>query len=311
MTTTKTTTKKNLLSEKAILASLTIGGWSARKYDEKVTAETNRRNNAKEDAGRYNKLLIAKDSIGEINQIMGKARTASYHLTMPWLDDGARILPSALYDEYAKTMRAFRVEYEAAVKKFAEGYPMMVEAAKERLNGMFNAEDYPDVEEMTMYDYKKNPWGRFKFETILLPCPDASDFRVDLADEHANDIRADIETRMNAALQNAMTGPIQRVMSVVGAMVDRLTAYKPAKPGSGKRSEGTFRDSLVDNIRDLVELLPSFNIAGDKALTDITVRMKAELCRNDADVLRDDPKVREATKKAAKAILADAEQMMG
>jgi hypothetical protein len=306
-----TSTTKNLLSQKAILSSLTIGGWSARKYDEKVTRETNARNNAKEDAGRYNKLLIAKDGIQEINRIMGAARTAHYQLTMPWLDDGARILPSALYDEYAKTTRTFRAEYEAAVKKFAEGYPQLVADAKQRLNGMYNPEDYPDVAEMSMYDYQKNPWGRFRFDVIMLPCPDAADFRVDLADEHAEDIRADIEQRMNAALQNAMTGPIQRIINVVGAMVDRLSAYKPAKPGSGKRSEGTFRDSLVDNIRDLVDLLPAFNLAGDKALADITTRLRNELCKNDAEVLREDQKVRDATKKAAKSILAEAEAMMG
>jgi hypothetical protein len=304
-------TTKNLLSQKAILSSLTIGGWSARKYDDKVTKETNARNNAKEDAGRYNKLLIAKEGIQEVSRIMGAARAEHYRLTMPWLDDGARILPSALYDEYAKTTRTFRAEYEAAVKKFAEGYPQLVEDAKSRLNGMFNEEDYPDAEEMTMFDVKKNPWGRFRFDVIMMPCPDAADFRVDLADEHAADIKADIEERMKAALQNAMTGPIQRIMLVVGAMVDRLTAYKPAKPGSGKRAEGLFRDSLVDNIRDLVELLPSFNLAGDKALTDLTARLRNELCRNDAEVLREDKAVRDATKKAAKSILAEAEAMMG
>src|SRR5258708_4226650 len=107
-----TKTHKNLLSQKAILTSLTIGGWSARRYDEKVTKDTNRRQNAADDAGRYNKLLINKEGIAEINRVTSAARNAHYQLTMPWLDDGARILPSALYDEYTKTTRAFRVEYQ-------------------------------------------------------------------------------------------------------------------------------------------------------------------------------------------------------
>lgn len=304
-------TKRNLLSEKAILASLTIGGWSARKYDERVTRETNQRNNAKDDAGRYNKLLVAKEEIQKIQQIMGKARTASYELTMPWLDDGARILPSAMYDKYTKALRELRIEYETAVKKFADGYPQMVEDAKQRLNGMFNQDDYPPAGEMSMFNYKTNPFGRFRFDVVLMPCPDAADFRVDLADEHADAIRDDIESRMNEALQNAMAGPIQRVINVCGAMVDRLTAYRPAKPGSGKRAEGTFRDSLVDNIRELVEVLPAFNLSGDIVLANITDRLRNELCKNSAETLRQDAKVREATKKAAKAILADAEAMLG
>jgi hypothetical protein len=310
-TTPEANMKQNPLANKAVLTSLTIGGWSARAYDKKVTAETNRRHNANDDAGRYNKLLIAKEAIAEINRVTSAARAAHYSLTQPWYDDGSRVLPTVLYDEYSKTARGFRVEYEAAVKKFAEGYPQMIEDAKSRLNGMFNAEDYPDPSEMSLYKWKVNPTGRFMFDVKIFPCPDSTDFRVDLAQEHADDIRADIEARMKDALEHAMEEPIYRIMTVCGAMVDRLTVYKPAKAGSGKRAEGTFRDSLVDNIRDLVKLLPAFNLTDNKVLTDLTVRMERELCRNDADVLRENADVRNETKKAAKAILAEAEQMMG
>lgn len=304
-------TTRNLLSQKAMLASVNIGGWSARKYDDAVTKETNKRHAAGDDAGRYNKLLINKEAIGEINRIMGAARAASYKLTMPWLDEGTRILPSALFDEYSKTMRGFRVEYQAAVKKFSDSYPQLIEDAKERLKGMFNSEDYPHPDEMTLYDRKSNPWGRFYFDVVMMPCPDAQDFRVDLADEHAQDIRDDIEARMKDAMSKAMWGPLQRIVNVAEAMVERLGAYKPAKPGSGKKSEGTFKDSLVENVRELVELLPAFNIAGDKAFADLTKRIKDELCAFDADVLRDDAKVRANTKKAAKEILEKASELMG
>jgi hypothetical protein len=302
---------KNPLAGKAVLTSLTIGGWSARAYDKKVTQETNRRHDANDDAGRYNKLLIAKDAIAEINRVTSAARTAHYKLTQPWYDDGSRVLPTALYDEYSKMVRGFRVEYEAAVAKFAEGYPQMIEDAKDRLKKMFNADDYPDPSEMSLYKWKINPGGKFMFDCKIFPCPDATDFRVDIAAEHAEDIKADIEQRMKDALEHAMEEPIYRIMETVGHMVDRLTAYKPAKPGSGKRAEGLFRDSLVDNIRDLVVLLPAFNLTDNQKLTALTERMKRELCKNDADALREDAKLRDATKKAAKSILAEAEALMG
>lgn len=276
-----------------------------------MTAETNRRHNATDDAGRYNKLLIAKEGIEEINRVTGAARTAHYDLTMPWYDDGSRVLPTVHYDEYTKTMRGFRVEYEAAVKKFADGYPQLIEDAKSRLKGMFNAADYPDPMEMSIYVWKKNPFGRFMFDIKVFPCPDAADFRVNLAEEHAQDIKADLERRMKDALEHAMEEPLYRITEKVGAMVERLTAYKPAKAGSGKRSEGTFRDSLVENIRELVALLPAFNLTDNKKLTELTARMASELCQHDAQVLRDDEAARNATKKAAKAILAEAEQLLG
>jgi hypothetical protein len=120
-----------------------------------------------------------------------------------------------------------------------------------------------------------------------------------------------MEQRMRDALEHAMDEPIYRIIETVGHMVDRLSAYKPAKPGTGKRAEGTFRDSLVDNVRKLVDLLPAFNLSGSKALDDLTARMRAELCTNDAETLRTDAKARDNTKKAAKAILKAAEDMMG
>jgi hypothetical protein len=49
----------SLLSQKAVLASLSISQWSARKLDKKVTEEIHPRNHAEPHAGRYNKLLIA------------------------------------------------------------------------------------------------------------------------------------------------------------------------------------------------------------------------------------------------------------
>lgn len=301
----------NLLSQKAVLASLTISGWGARAYDKKVSTETNRRHHASDDAGRFNKLLIAKDAIAEINRIGGAARSAQYRLTQPWYDDGARVLPTALYDEFSKTLRAFKSEYETAVVVFRKIYPQTIIDAKGRLNAMFNEEDYPDPSEMTIYDWKKNPIGRFMFDIKIMPCPDIADFRVSLADEHAQDIKDDLERRMRDALEHAMDEPIHRVMEVVGNMVERLTAFKPAKPGSGKKTEGIFKDSLVDNIRDLVTLLPAFNLSNNKKLDAIITRMNRDLCSADAADLRTDAKLRDATKKAATAILSDAEALMG
>jgi hypothetical protein len=93
-------------------------------------------------------------------------------------------------------------------------------------------------------------------------------------------------------------------------MAERLKAYKPAKPGSGKRTEGIFNDSLVYNIRDLVELLPAFNLAGDAALTDIIERMKTDLCPTEPGYLRADAKLRKQVQTKAEKLLSDAEALM-
>lgn len=292
-------TTNNPLSEKAVLATVSISGWSARALDRKITDDTNKRHAAAADAGRFNKLLIAKEGLEKISKIAGAARVYHYSQTMPWFDEGARILPTARYAEYAKRIREFRAEYNEAANEFEKQYPALKEAAKARLGKMFRDEDYPSCHDIRM---------RFDFDAKIMPCPDAADFRTDLSAEFAADIRADIEERMKGALETAMQEPVRRIIDTVGKMAERLKEYKPAT--AKRRAEFTFKDSLVQNVRDLVSLLPSFNLTGDKALEQITKRIERDLCREEPGTLRDSKKVREEVAEKAAKIVADAQAFM-
>jgi hypothetical protein len=123
-----------------------------------------------------------------------------------------------------------------------------------------------------------------------------------MADGQADDIRREIEARSNAAVETVIRDCYSRIAEHVGKMAERLKAYRPAV-GENK-AEGVFRDSLVENVRDLVGLLPALNITSDPALAQIASRM-AVLCQEDASALRDLPSVRESVARDADAILAD------
>lgn len=284
----------NLLAQKAVLAHVAVSSWSARRHDRAVTDEVNRSRGAAADAGRYNKLLIDKSALEKLNSISGEARQIHYQMTQPWLDNGSRILPTALYMDYQKKLKKLEHTFNEEADEFARVYPRHVDAARRRLNGMFNEADYPAA---------SNIRDRFAFELKILPCPDKDDFRCDLAAEHAADIRADVEARMKKALDDAMGDVFTRINDTVGHMAARLKEYKPAA-GTRKKAEGIFRDSLVQNVRDLVELLPAFNLTNDPRLDKITDRIKRDLCPTDAQILRDNKKARESVASAADAILA-------
>jgi hypothetical protein len=283
-----------LLSSRAMLAGLSIRQWTARRLDKRVTEEVRQAHGASLDAGRYNKALVAKDSLAAIVSAANAARTAHYDRTLPWLDDGARILPAAGYIAYTEQLRTVRGDFESAVEAFVSNYPVFVDDAKSRLNGLFNADDYPHASDIR---------NRFAFAVRILPMPDARDFRVQLADGQADQIRQEVETATREALDHAMRDAWQRIAETVGRMVDRLNAYRPAI--GGNKAEGIFRDSLVDNVRELVALLPSFNLTADQALDSITRRMESELCQHGADDLRESDALRADTAKAAESIMAD------
>ena len=282
------------ITEKAMLAGVKISVWSARKLDKRVTDETNIAHNAAADAGRYNKALLSKDALAEIVTISGRARKEHYARTLPWADNGNRILSSAGYADFARVMRDLGAEFDAAVDKFVDGYESYVADARVRLNGMFDASDYPDAREIRR---------KFSFKRQIWPMPDASDFRVDLSAGEASRIRDDIQAEFDAALQMAMRDVFERIADHVGKMAERLSTYTGA-PGE------KMYESVVGNVRDLVALLPSLNITGDATLARIGERMTKELCRYDVDALKDDATVRRATADAAAEILKEVSDFM-
>jgi len=283
----------NILSTKAMLSGLSVTQWTARKLDRKVTNETNHAHGAAADAGRYNKALLAKDALSALQSIASAARTEHYAKTLPWLDNGARILPAALYQDYSESMRKAREAFETAVAEFLNDYPSFVADARLRLNGMWNAADYPDASEIAR---------KFSFSVALYPVPDAADFRVDVSASQAAAIRTGIEARAKEALETAMRDAWQRIADSVGHMASKLSEFKPAQHGD--KAAGIFRDSLVENVRELVGILPALNLTDNPNLTAISGRM-AELVKYDAETLRASDHLRRSIQEQAAAILAD------
>lgn len=295
LTFTQTVAPLNVLSSRAMLASLRISAWSARRIDKAVTADTNSRLGAAADAGRYNKVLIARDALAAITQAATAARTLHYAKTLPWLDDGARLLPAKAHLDYTREMQGLRMQFEQAVSDFLTAYPALIADAQQRLGAMFNRDEYPEPCDIN---------SKFSFTVRCLPVPDARDFRVELGDAAAAEIRAEIERATVEALNIAQRDVFERIADVVGRMSERLRAYQPASR-KGQKVEGIFRDSLVENVRDLVSLLPTLNLTGDQRLAQIAQQMHDTLCPHDAEALRTDEHLRNETAAAAEAILAD------
>lgn len=271
------------LAEKAMLVRLSISQWTARKYDRKVSNDVATMHSAAADAGRYNKLLIAEDAIKEINKLVSEARNYHYTNTLPWHDDGARILPAKNFMQYSSEMRKRRGSFEKAVGSFLANYDTYVETAKARLGGMFKAEDYPDMDRLQT---------KYGFDVAIEPIPVASDFRVSLQSEDVESIQRSIEDRMVSAQRIAMNDLWNRIHTSVSHMADKL--------GS---SDAIFRDSLVGNLDELVDLLPRLNINEDVDLDQVRQDIARRLCKHSPDTLRQDNRVRKEVAKSAQDIL--------
>ena len=281
------------LSERAVIAVQHIGCWSGSSHDSDITEEVSEQHNADlKDAGRYSKQLISRKFLRHVSSHAGVARRTHRLLTLPWEDNGSRILSTMGYQAYTEQMRLKRLAFEAAVGEFCQQLPSYVEEAKKRLGSMFDSADYPVAEVIAK---------KFYLDVEIKPVPEAGDFRAELSNVSTAAIVKDIERRTDLRLEAAMNDVFERVADVTGKMVERLRAYKPANGGT---VENNFRDSLVYNVKELADLLPSLNITGDKRLDDLQKRLLADLVVHSPEVLKDNDRLRAKTADAAEKILA-------
>jgi hypothetical protein len=279
------------LASRAMLVVPSIRQWSGRKLDREVTDAAAVEFQADSDAGRFNKLLIGREHIAAIARIAGKARNETYYQTAPWLDDGARVLPAMGYERFRATMLGLQGEFNRAVCEFVRAYPRLIDESRARLGGMFKESDYPPADQIA---------SRYGFSIRYLPIPTSGDFRLDVPG--ADSIRAEIATAESEIAAAASRDAARRLLESVQHMAEKLAAYQPG--GNDGRAQNVFRDSLVENVRDLVEILPGLNLADSPVVTGLRELVAKHLCGNDAKTLREDSAVREKTARAASAIVA-------
>ena len=104
------------LHEKSVLIDLTLTSITTSRIDQSVTADVLHRNAAGKDAGRWVSKLWPKEAIDPIQKHDAKTGTLHREMTLPWLDNSKRILPTARFDEYMRIMRDRRPEREDLVK---------------------------------------------------------------------------------------------------------------------------------------------------------------------------------------------------
>ncbi|HEX6825891.1 MAG TPA: hypothetical protein VF077_06175 [Nitrospiraceae bacterium] len=286
------------IAARAMLVRLTIRTWNCSIVDNDATNETLANKQASIGAGKFQKQLLSKSVVKALKASYGAARNAHYELTLPWSDSGDRILAANGFMRYSSTMGEFQNKTNALLEEFLQSYPQAINDAENYLLGtMFDRSNYPSVTELR---------DKYELTWKIRQIPISGDFRVELSDSASRAIKAQIEADLHSTLVAANETVIERVRVAVTNMRDKLEAYVPASDGN--KSANWFKDSLVSNVRDLVELMPSLNITGDKRLDDIAAMMQRDLTRFDADQLKASDGEREKTAIAANDILTTMEE---
>jgi len=273
----------NLLSERAMLVHMRERMWTGRKKDKEVSQTVTTTYQAEADSGSWWTYLIPKRYISSIETACAKVRREHYKYTLPWMDGGLRILPSAAFTDYSAAIRKAQDEFDLAVESFLEEYPYIQAKAHQRLGQLGKNAQFPSVEELR---------GKFSIHYEIFPLPNSADFRVDLGADEVEHIKKGVEKSINTRIEKAMTDLWQRFSQLVEKMEDTL-----------KDSDKNFRVSLIDNLKEFTQTAKKYNITNDPKLDEIVDEVREKLTNLNPDDMRYDLSKRREAATAAKSLL--------
>jgi hypothetical protein len=278
------------LSDRALLVQLSVSQWTARKYDKKVTNEVASAHGTTTAAGRYNKsLLPMNDYLDRVHKKTTHIRTKFYENTLPWGIEGTMMLPTSNYLQFMTDFRKEKGEWQYLVNEFVGNYDQLRLDAKRLLGSLYNDEDYPDESDVAR---------KFKMDMAIFPVPN-TDFRVAIASDELTRIQEDVEKRIADAQTTAMKEVWDRLYDRVKHMAEKLADPK-----------AIFRDTMVENTKELCALLPRLNFMDDPNLEQLRQQVEASLLKH-PEALRNDPDLRRDTAVEAKAIMDKMSVFMG
>jgi hypothetical protein len=293
------------ITEKAMLVKLKVRGtdFGTTKKDKSVAESIAAQYGADSDAGSYNKRLIAKRFTEELGRIGREAKDFHRSLTLPWDDDGERILPVEVYFDYMQKMRSFKAEYQLAVHGLRDQWNDAMNEARSRLGKMFKEDDYSkrSAAELFCLHPDTGEYLRFAIDLKARPIPVSTDFRVMLNREESDKVKQEIERQYRETIRDAVTDLWDRVQEPIENLRDKMAAYN-----SGDLK--TFQSAWVNNVKAVIDVVPRLNVTGDEKLDQLCRDAQNLLCSWNADQLKASQPTREFIAKSADDILA---QMAG
>jgi hypothetical protein len=276
------------IAENTMVVNLQIACWSGYKLDKAMSQKVTEDANADNDAARVNKHLVPKESLKEIISAVGALRTHFYANTLPWGDNGDRLLPRLRYMDFMQEHGQHRQTFNNAVEEFlTRKYLEARDQAEFRMGDMFNPNDYPPAEALRR---------KCSVNLDIHGVATAKDFRVDMNKAEVDSIKRQIEEKN----QERVTAAVADVWTRLN---DTITHFAARMAG-----DSVFKDATVRNLETIVEMLPALNITNDPRLEEIRQDINDSLIGFTAKELRKDDVVRAVAAKDAKRI---ADQMAG
>jgi hypothetical protein len=274
----------------AILVDVTISMWGGERSDATLMDKIKTEAGATGNIGRTMKNMLAGADglLKDTKSAFAAVRVVHYSMTLPWVSDphaerqrGPRLLPNMLWDRYTSTIAAKRTTAYLVRDKFINEYPALVEQARANLGTLADA-NYPDAEDIR---------AQFKISFDFEPIPAGVAFK-GLPDRVIGKLAENLQKKQERMIATAQASMWEEVHDRVKRLHARLSD-----------PEAKFHASTVEAVRDLVVLLPGWNICNNAHAIEVASTIEELLHGLRADDLRSDTRVRANVANQTQAVL--------
>jgi hypothetical protein len=255
---------------------------------------TSRRDEAETEA--YGAGNVVKHLFQDKTCRMATVKSAYYEVyryvndnTVPWAK-GVRMLNIEHYFDFSQGLRS-RIEYaDRMVEQLVNNWDYEVQKDLDRLTQIEIAKNKPSgsLANPDNYPHASEIGDKFGIDIQYMPVPTAGDFRVAISDED----KASLQRQLEEAEDNAARHVLEQMLTPMQRAAEKL-AVPIGQEGS------VFRDSLIDNIVEVVDRMERVNVSDDCTVAEKIADLKslAQTYADNKDVLRNSQTVRDKASK--------------
>ena len=226
------------------------------------------------------------DALAELKSYTNAWRSEHNRLTRPWDGANTRLLPAKLIPQYLDIKSRYEQGFPEKLTEFFEVQPDWALTAPMRMGALYSQEDFPSLQEVR---------DAIGYDTAMIPLPEAQQWqRISLI---SPDLAQTMETQTNARIAKAVAEARKQTWFDLFTPVEKIvTVLSSDKP--------RIFTSLIENLTDILNLGPAFNLSNDPEMARFIEYAKANLATVNADDLRSDPEVRKTTCRRAQELLS-------
>lgn len=234
------------------------------------------------------KLLGNCEQLTAIQKFAANTRNIHYSMTMPWSDNGSRLLPTAQYFRYNEVMTDLQNEFHRLVDEFLDIYEDRILDVQTSLSGMFAADEYLSLSQVA---------SKFGFRISYIPLPDSGDFRIDIGNEAMVAVQTQYEQHYTSAVNAAMKDIWQKLH-------DNLTTLARQFDVNDEGKGNKLYDSVFDRALELTDMLGTCNVTGDSQMEAMRRRLEQTFHGLTLGQVKNSPSLREGKQKELTAAIA-------